>query len=251
MKVSYEQLITNSRNYEGSYFMDQNKFNILIVEDNVEMSDALKIYLSKQGYNTIQAYNGKEALDRFNFGLVDLILLDISLPEIDGMEVLKQVRAVSDVSIIILTVFSKEYHKLQGFNLGADDYITKPFSLKEVTARIQAVLNRVKRVHVPHKSHLNAGAISIDTLTREVYIGDNEILLTKKEYNLLFTLANNPNMIFSREKLLEKIWGDKEVNDFRTVDTHIKQLREKLDCEKGCVETVWGVGYRLRVAKNE
>lgn len=231
--------------------MGKDKLNILIVEDDEQINDALKIYLSKEGYNIIQAYDGKEALDKHTKELVDLILLDVSLPEIDGMEVLKQVRAVSDVPVIMLTVFSKEYNKLQGFNLGADDYITKPFSLKEVVARIQAVLNRVKKASIAQKTCVNAGNIRINTFTREVFIGDNELFLTRKEFDLLFILVNNSNMTFSREKLLQTIWSNKDINDFRTVDTHIKQLREKLGSEKGCIQTVWGVGYRLKVTKNE
>jgi Response regulators consisting of a CheY-like receiver domain and a winged-helix DNA-binding domain len=231
--------------------MGKDKLNILIVEDDEQINDALKIYLSKVGYNIIQAYDGKEALDKHTKELVDLILLDVSLPEIDGMEVLKQVRAVSDVPVIMLTVFSKEYNKLQGFNLGADDYITKPFSLKEVVARIQAVLNRVKKASIAQKTCVNAGNIRINTFTREVFIGDNELFLTRKEFDLLFILVNNSNMTFSREKLLQTIWSNKDINDFRTVDTHIKQLREKLGSEKGCIQTVWGVGYRLKVRKNE
>jgi len=229
--------------------MDENKLTILIVEDDEEINDALKIYLLKEGYNTLQAYDGKEALDIFALELIDLILLDISLPKIDGMEVLKQIRATSDVPIIMLTVFSKEYNKLQGFELGADDYITKPFSLKEIIARIQAVLKRVKKANKAQRSYINVG--KINPFTREVLVDDNDILLTKKEFDLLFILANNPNMTFSREKLLEKIWNDKDVNDFRTVDTHIKQLREKLGYEKGCIQTVWGIGYRLKVMKSE
>jgi len=230
--------------------MNENKFTILIVEDDEQINDALKIYLLKKGYNTIQAHDGKEALDIFNSKPVDLILLDISLPEIDGIEVLKQVRAVSDVPIIMLTVFSKEYDKLKCFNLGTDDYITKPFSFKEAIARIQAVLNRVnKKVDLTPNAYLSLGKIKINSFTREVFVSDTEILLTKKEFDLLFTFLNNPNITFSREKLLEKIWNDKDINDFRTVDTHIKQLREKLGCEKGCIQTVWGVGYRMKVIK--
>ncbi|AQS11362.1 transcriptional regulatory protein SrrA [Clostridium saccharobutylicum] len=231
--------------------MAENKFTILIVEDDEQINDALKIYLLKKGYNTIQAYDGKKALDKFTSKMVDLILLDISLPEIDGMQVLKQVRTVSDVPIIMLTVFSKEYDKLKGFDLGADDYITKPFSFKEVIARIQAVLNRVKKLNVPQTAYINIGKIRINSVTREVFLDNTEILLTKKEFDLLFTFVNNHNITFSREKLLEKIWNNKDINDFRTVDTHIKQLREKLGCEKGCIQTVWGVGYRLKVTKNE
>lgn len=231
--------------------MNENKFNILIVEDDEEINDVLKIYLLKEGYNTLQAYDGKEALDKFTLDMVDLILLDISLPDFDGIEVLKQVRSMSDVPIIMLTALSKEYNKLQGFELGADDYITKPFSLKEIIARIQAVLKRVKKVNRTQSSYINVGKIRINPSTREVFVADNDILLTKKEFGLLFILANNPNMTFSREKLLEKIWNDKDVNDFRTVDTHIKQLREKLGYEKGCIQTVWGIGYRLKVMKSE
>jgi two-component system response regulator ResD len=228
---------------------DQKQYTILIVEDDEQINDALKIYLSKEGYNTIQAYDGKEALDKYTMELIDLILLDISLPEIDGIEVLKQVRSVSDVPIIMLTVFSKEYNKLQGFNLGADDYITKPFSLKEVLARIQAVLNRVKKASIAQKTYVNAGTIRINPFTREVFVGDNEILLTKKEFDLLFILVKNPSLTFSRERLLQTIWSNKDINDVRTVDTHIKQLREKLGCEKEYIQTVWGVGYKLKVTK--
>jgi len=231
--------------------MYKNKFNILIVEDDEQINDAIKIYLLKEEYNVSQAYNGKEALDKFTCELVDLILLDISLPEIDGMDILKQIRATSNVPIIILTVFSKEYNKLQGFNLGADDYITKPFSLKEVNARIQAILKRVKKVNITNNSCINVAKIRINTFTREVFVGNNELSLTNKEFNLLFILANNPNIVFSREKLLEKIWNNKDINDFRTVDTHIKQLREKLGSEKECIQTVWGIGYKFKVIKNE
>ncbi len=231
--------------------MYETKFTILIVEDDEQINNALKIYLLNEGYNALQAYDGKEALDILTRELVDLILLDISLPEIDGIEVLKQVRAASDIPIIMLTVFSKEYNKLQCFNIGADDYITKPFSLKEVIARVQAVLKRVKKMSVTERSYISVGKIRINLFTREVFVYDTEILLTKKEFDLLFILANNPNITFSREKLLEKIWNDKDINDFRTVDTHIKQLREKLDCEKRCIQTVWGVGYRLKVIENE
>ncbi|MDS0527078.1 response regulator transcription factor [Clostridium sp. SHJSY1] len=231
--------------------MDKNNLNILIIEDDYQINDAIKIYLLKEGFNVLQAYDGKEGLNIFYSEIIDLILLDISLPETSGIEVLREIRSISDVPIIMLTVFSKEYNKLQGFNLGADDYITKPFSLKEVVARIKAVLNRSKKMNINKKSCINVGKIRVNIFTREAFVGDTEISLTKKEFNLLFILANNPNVTFSRETLLEKLWNTEEINDFRTIDTHIKQLREKLGCEKSCIQTVWGVGYKLKVAKNE
>ncbi|WP_432404722.1 response regulator transcription factor [Wukongibacter sp. M2B1] len=222
---------------------------ILIVDDEIKMRQVIKIYLEKEGYIVKEAENGKEALKRFDEDKFSLILLDIMMPKVDGWTVCRKIREESTVPIIMLTARSEEYDKLFGFELGVDDYITKPFSPKEMVARIKAVLKRSNSDNRIHTNILKIGAIEIKPMSKQVFLEKNELSLTPKEFDLLNFLLNNPEIVYSREQLLNQVWGYDFVGDLRTVDTHIKQLREKLGSYKKYIHTVWGTGYRLKVGE--
>lgn len=222
---------------------------ILIVDDEIKMRQVIKIYLEKEGYIVKEAENGKEALKRFDEDKFSLILLDIMMPKVDGWTVCRKIREESTVPIIMLTARSEEYDKLFGFELGVDDYITKPFSPKEMVARIKAVLKRSNSDNRVHTNILKIGAIEIKPMSKQVFLEKNELSLTPKEFDLLNFLLNNPEIVYSREQLLNQVWGYDFVGDLRTVDTHIKQLREKLGSYKKYIHTVWGTGYRLKVGE--
>jgi len=228
---------------------------VLVIDDEQKIREILKTYLEKSGFTVHQASDGKEALYMFKKENYDLIILDLMMPEIDGFEVCKKIRQNSNVSIIMLTAKSDEIDKVLGLELGADDYIVKPFSPREVVARVKAILRRTKTEEKNKKNNkendsftaIKVGSLVINIDTREVHYKDSNIRLTPKEFDLLVHLAQNPNIAFSREQLLEKIWGYDYYGDLRTVDTHIRRLREKLKkyCSKNYITTVWGVGYKL------
>ena len=193
--------------------------------------------------------DGKEALTKFSEGQYSLILLDVMMPEIDGWTVCRKIRQESAVPIIMLTARGEEYDKLFGFELGVDDYITKPFSPKEMMARIKAVLKRSNGNNIVNVTTLKVGAIEIKPLSKQVFLEEKELSLTPKEFDLLNFLSKNPEIVYSREQLLNQVWGYDFVGDLRTVDTHVKQLREKLGDYKKYIHTVWGTGYRLKVGE--
>lgn len=228
--------------------MDGN-IKVLIIEDEEKMRDLMKIAFKKESIETFEAVDGRQGLSMFKDNNVDIVVLDIMLPEIDGWTVCREIRRNSNVPIILLTARGEEFDKLFGFELGADDYIVKPFSPKELVARIKALLRRTDNRSNESSHILEIGEIMINRLSREVLIEDRIINLTNKEYELLYFLATNPKIVFNREQLLLKVWGYEQYGDPRTVDTHVKKLREKLGDFSHYITTIWGVGYKLEVPR--
>ncbi|MCB5952956.1 response regulator transcription factor [Enterococcus sp. BWT-B8] len=222
---------------------------ILIIEDNHQIVDVLEKYLQKEGYETKHIYDGKEALDLFPTEPADLILLDIMLPNVDGFTICKKIRRTSIVPIIMITAKSEDADRILGLEIGADDYIVKPFSPKEVVARIKALLRRIDFEKNTVDSALFYGNIFIDQKTKEIKIGHSKVILTKKEFELLILFLQYPKKVFTRENLLDSAWGMDYYGDPRTVDSHIKRLRVKLKTAgSSCkIKTIWGEGYALEV----
>lgn len=222
---------------------------VLLIEDEEKMRELIKIAFKKENFETLEAVDGKQGLNMFKNNHVDIVILDIMLPEIDGWTVCREIRRISNVPIILLTARGEEFDKLFGFELGADDYMVKPFSPKELIARVKALLRRSDSKNNEASHNLQLGDITINRLSRVVTIKEREINLTNKEYELMLFLATNPKIVFTREQLLLKVWGYEQYGDPRTVDTHIKKLREKLGECSGYISTMWGVGYKLEVPK--
>jgi two-component system, OmpR family, response regulator len=225
---------------------------ILLVDDEQSIQTLLSYPLRKDGYEVVQAGGGREALDRFAEQPFDLVVLDVMLPQLDGLEVCRRLRARSPVPIIMLTAKSEEIDKVVGLELGADDYITKPFSMREFRSRVKAALRRADMRPAPDQEDetpLEAGDIVIDFARRTVEVRDKEAGLTFVEFEILGALASNPGRVFSRDQLLSRVWGDAAYRDPRTIDVHIRHLREKLERDPKTPEyifTVRGVGYRFR-----
>ena len=233
----------------------ENPLSILVVDDDPNIAQLLKIYLEKEGYAVTVEGRGDTALERFRAGGFHLILLDVMLPGVDGWQVLREIRQASKVPIIMLTAKDETFDKVLGLELGADDYITKPFEPKEVIARVKAVLRRFtpeETVREPAASGktLSFPGLTISLDTYEVTYGGKPVEMPPKELEVLYFLAEHQNRVFTREQLLEQVWGFDFFGDSRTVDVHIKRLREKL---VGCegygwqIKTVWGVGYKFEV----
>ena len=219
---------------------------ILIVDDEQHIIDLAKLYLEQDGYSTTSATDGKNALQKILHEKPQLIVLDLMLPELDGWEVCRRVRAESDVPIIMLTARSDDIDRIVGLELGADDYLTKPFNPRELVARVRAILRRTGRPPQNHTdSALTLGNLMIHPDRRIVQVDGRDIDLRMKEFDLLLTLATNPGMVFTREKLLDVVWGYDFAGETRTVDVHIAHLRHKLKGMRATIDTVWGVGYRL------
>lgn len=216
---------------------------ILIIEDDKNLLDIVNTYLQSEGFDTVTATGGKDGMKLFDEKNPSLILLDIMLPDMDGRNILKDIRTRSDIPVLMMTARGEEYDRIIGFELGADDYIVKPFSPKELVARCRAILRRV----YPEFSdrNLTFKGIEIDEVSREAYADGKRLDLTPKEFELLKYLAVNKGRALSREKILSDVWGYDFYGDLRTVDTHIKQLREKLGDKKSLIKTVWGIGYKL------
>jgi len=224
---------------------------ILLVDDEHSVQKLLSSALRKDGYEVVAALDGRAALDRVADNAFDLIVLDLTLPKIDGFEVCRQVRATSSVPIIMLTAKVEEIDKVLGLEIGADDYITKPFSMREFRSRVKAVLRRsqLARAEEPAHETVEDGELRIDFERREVKIDDEPVRLTYVEFEILAALACNPGRVYSRQTLLERVWGDSAYRDPRTVDVHIRHLREKLERDPKTpelVQTMRGVGYRFR-----
>jgi DNA-binding response OmpR family regulator len=224
---------------------------ILLVDDEHSIQKLLAYPLRKEGYDVVSALDGREALDRLRDDAFDLVVLDLMLPEVDGFEVCRQVRARSAVPIIMLTAKAEEIDKVLGLELGADDYITKPFSVREFRSRVKAVLRRAEMVRAdePLEEPLERGDLRIDFEKRQVEMRGEAVRLTYVEFEILAALARSPGRVFSRGMLLERVWGDASYRDPRTVDVHIRHLREKLESDPKHPElilTVRGVGYRFR-----
>ena len=222
---------------------------VLIVEDDVHIRELLKLYLEKEGYGVFTAADGREGLDLFRRERPDLILLDVMMPVMDGWEVCKSVRAESQIPVIMLTAKSETDDKVMGLRSGADDYITKPFEMKEVLARIEAVLRRSGCEEPQKPRRLVFDNLMIDMEAFELTVRGNKMDIPPKEMELLYYLAATPNRVYTRNQLLDEVWGFDYFGDSRTVDVHIKRLREKLEgaSDKWSVKTVWGVGYKFEV----
>ena len=228
---------------------------ILLVDDEESVQTLLSYPLRKEGYDVIAAQDGEEALERFAEGPFDLVVLDVMLPKADGFDVCRRLRGRSAVPIIMLTAKSEEFDKVLGLELGADDYITKPFSMREFRSRVKAALRRVELVRERQRDGagepLDIGDLEIDLGKRAVSIRGGPVRLTYVEFEILATLAHSPGRVFSRSALLEGLWGDAAFRDPRTVDVHIRHLREKLERDPRRPEyifTVRGVGYQFREA---
>lgn len=216
---------------------------VLIVDDEEDMRDMVQMYLENAGFTCIQASGGKDTYRIIQEQNIDLILLDIMMPNEDGFQVCEKVREKTNVPIIFLSAKAEEWDKVKGLQLGGDDYIVKPFSPGELTARIHAVLRRAGNIKSEEET-LKIGKISIDSKARTVAVEGKNLQLTLKEYELLLFLVQNKNQAFSREQLLEKIWGMDYAGSLRTVDTHVKTLRMKLG-NADYIGTVWGIGYKF------
>lgn len=226
---------------------------ILLVDDEVAIQRMLEFPLKKDGYNVVVAGDGEEALQKFRAAKFDLVVLDIMMPKIDGLEVCKEIRAESNVPIMMLTARADEVDKVIGLELGADDYMTKPFSLREFRSRVKAALRRAGMSPDgqggPADRTIAAGNVVIDPGKRTVSLSGEDVTLTFMEFEILMALASEPGRVLTREALLERVWGDSAYRDIRTVDVHIRHLREKIEPDASNPEyilTVRNVGYRFR-----
>ena len=224
---------------------------VLIVEDDPNIADLLRLYLEKEGYMAAIAPDGGAGVEMFRKLRPDLVLLDLMLPVLDGYGVLRTIRAESETPVIMLTAKGETMDKVSGLKLGADDYITKPFEMKEVLARIEAVLRRAGEPEKPQEKsrRLTFDKLVIDLDAFELVVDGRKIDTPPKEMELLYHLASSPNRVYTRNQLLDEVWGFDYFGDSRTVDVHIKRLREKLEgvSEKWSLTTVWGVGYKFEV----
>lgn len=232
------------------------KATVLIVDDDVRIRELLRLYLERADFFVLEAENGLAAMLSFQQSRPDLIVLDIMMPVLDGLETCRQIRKLAPTPIILLTARAEDEDKLLGFDIGADDYVSKPFAPGEVVARVQAILRRTAPAEEilsqrPDKPELSYCQLAIDTASRTVKIAEEKIELTAKEFDLLHTLAAHPGRIHTREALLTEVWGLEAAGDTRTVDVHVQRLRGKLQngrCPDWNIATVWGVGYRFDLA---
>ena len=223
---------------------------ILIADDNQQITSILANYARKEGFEPLVALDGQQALELFeqHEKKIDEVLLDVMMPKLDGFEVCRELRRRSMVPIIMVTARGEDFERIMGLDIGADDYILKPFSAGEVMARVRAILRRVQPREAEQQNLYSVGNLVIDLDKYLVTIGGADVTLTKKEVELLWTLAKNSSKVFSRENLLDSIWGYDYFGDSRTVDSHIKRLRAKVDKfehEEWEIKTIWGVGYRF------
>ncbi|MGN1020996.1 MAG: response regulator [Aristaeellaceae bacterium] len=223
---------------------------ILLVDDDPNISRLVQLYLEKEGFEVRTADRGDDALSEFRKLPPDLMLLDVMLPGMDGWQVLKAIRKSSTIPIIMLTAKDETFDKVLGLELGADDYITKPFDTKELVARVKAVLRRTQGAEEEKQEGLSFPGLTVSLAQYEVHYEGRKVDMPPKELEVLYFLASHQNQVFTREQLLEQVWGFDFFGDSRTVDVHIKRLREKLqDSEKygWCIRTVWGVGYKFEM----
>lgn len=222
---------------------------ILVVDDEELLVKGIRFNLQNEGYQVVTGSNGREAIELAHDPEVRLIVLDVMMPEIDGMEACRRIREFSDVPVIMLTARTLDMDKLMGFEHGADDYLTKPFNILELKARIKALLRRSGALDAK-KNRITAGELTVDTQERNVYKNSHPVELTAREFDLVELLMRNPNRVYSRENLLDLIWGyDEYRSDIRTVDVHIRRIREKLEtnpAEPRYFMTKWGVGYYFK-----
>jgi len=224
---------------------------ILLVDDEESLQKLLTFPLARDGFRVVPAHDGEEALDRFAQERVDLVVLDVMLPKLDGLEVCRRLRATSSVPILMLTARDDELDKVLGLELGADDYMTKPFSVREFRSRVRALLRRASAPrHEPGADEvIEADGLRIDPSRRRVDVRGDEVTLTYVEFEILRAMAERPGRVYTRQALLERLWGDSDYRDPRTIDVHVRHLREKLEQDPRRPEyifTVRGVGYRFR-----
>ncbi|WP_019912571.1 response regulator transcription factor [Paenibacillus sp. HW567] len=218
---------------------------VLIVEDETRIREIISDYFIQDGWEVIEAENGMDALDDFETLYPDLLILDVMMPKMDGFEVCRKVRSRSGVPIIILTAKSADHDKVYGFELGADDYVTKPFSPKVLIARANSLMKRVIENYKPQGHMLEFGSAVLNTLAHKLEVDGREVELTPKEYELLLLLISNENVVISREAIINRVWGMDFDGDHRVVDSHIKKLRAKLGYESSFIRTVIGAGYKF------
>ncbi|MDD4698978.1 MAG: response regulator transcription factor [Oscillospiraceae bacterium] len=222
---------------------------VLIVDDDSNICELLRLYLEKDGYETIVANDGEQAIKKYELVNPDLILLDIMLPKLDGWQVCREIRKKSQVPIIMLTAKGETFDKILGLELGADDYVSKPFDTKEVMARVKAVLRRSMPEDASAEKVVTFDKLKINLTNYELIVNDSQIDTPPKELELIFHLASNPNRVYTRDQLLDEVWGFEYYGDSRTVDVHVKRLREKLEGASPLwsLKTVWGVGYKFEL----
>ena len=227
--------------------------SILVCDDDKQIVEAIDIYLTGEGFNVIKAYDGYEALDLLENNQVDLMIVDVMMPGLDGIRTTLKVRETSSIPIIILSAKSEDTDKILGLNIGADDYITKPFNPLELVARVKAHLARYDRLTgsaVEKNKIIEIRGLRIDTTARRVWVNDVEKTFTTKEFDLLTFLASHPNHVYTKEELFREIWDMESIGDIATVTVHIKKIREKVEVDTSnpqYIETIWGVGYRFKV----
>ena len=232
---------------------------ILVVDDDINICELLRLYIEKEGYDVIIANDGGQAVTKFKTEKPNLVMLDIMLPVLDGWQVCREIRKTSQCPIIMLTAKGEVFDKVLGLELGADDYVVKPFETKEIVARIKAVLRRVNdggsvqtEARQPNKE-VSYDKLIINLTNYELRVNGEQIDTPPKEMELIYHLASNPNRVFTRDQLLDEVWGFDYYGDSRTVDVHVKRLREKLEgvSDKWALKTVWGVGYKFEVKDKE
>ena len=229
---------------------------VFIVDDEKNICELIRLYVEKEGFDTCTAHDGQSAVERFKEKKPDIVLLDIMLPKKDGWQVCREIRSISNTPIIMLTAKGELFDKVLGLELGADDYIVKPFESKELVARIKAVLRRCENTNANSNSdsnELHFDGLTINRETYEVTLGDTLLEMPPKEFELLYFLASNKNKVFTRDQLLNEIWGYEFFGDSRTIDVHIKRIREKIEYDtpdsphSWQLKTIWGVGYKFEV----
>src|SRR5216684_1886326 len=224
---------------------------VLVVEDEASIASFVSLYLKNAGYTVRTASTGAQALDQVASEMPALIVLDLNLPDIDGIEVCRRIRKSADIPILMLTARDEDVDKIIGLEVGADDYLTKPFNPRELVARVKSVLRR----SAPDRKELESaqirhGDLAVDAGRREVHVGDEEIQLAPKEFDLLWELLDHRGLVLTRDQLLERVWGYTFAGDTRTVDVHVRQLRRKLG-DASPIVTVWGVGYKVSPAREQ
>lgn len=222
---------------------------ILVVEDEQSISEVITLYLKQSGYQVIAVHDGRAALQELTKAQPDLVILDLMLPEIDGWEIARRIRAAGSTPIIMLTARREESDRILGLEMGADDYVVKPFSPQELVSRVRAVLRRVQQpTPAPQSQMIVMPGLQIDPVTRLVTVHGRELMLTAKEFDLLWFFASNPRRVFNRDQLLDHVWGETEYIDPSTVTVHVRRLREKIEADSSkprYIHTVWGVGYKF------
>ena len=223
---------------------------ILVADDDSNIAELLRLYLEKEGFTVVIASDGEEAIAKFTHETPDLVLLDIMMPKLDGWQVLREIRKKSDSPIIMITAKGETFDKVLGLELGADDYVVKPFDSKEIVARIKAVIRRTgKTTGSADSKEVSYDKLVVNMTKYELKVDGKAVDTPPKELELLFHLASNPNRVYTRDQLLDEVWGFEYYGDSRTVDVHVKRLREKLESisDKWTLKTVWGVGYKFEV----